>query len=69
MYIYNLKGYDTYLPILDDVGVAYTRETHSLMKCIKDTFIGAKNLWYPSNFVVEAIVFAWRFLSNLRLHT
>jgi hypothetical protein len=31
-------------PVLDDVGVAYTRETHSLMKCIKDTFIGAKNL-------------------------
>jgi hypothetical protein len=22
----------------DDIGVAYTRETHSLMKCIKDTF-------------------------------
>jgi hypothetical protein len=30
--------------ILDDVGVAYTRETHSLMKCIKETFIGAKNV-------------------------
>jgi hypothetical protein len=42
--ICNPKGYDTYLPILDDVGVAYTRETHSLMKCIKETFIGAKNL-------------------------
>ena len=31
-------------PFLDDVGVAYKRETHSLMKCIEDTFIGAKNL-------------------------
>jgi hypothetical protein len=29
---------------LDDVGVAYTRETHSLMKCVKETFIGAKNV-------------------------
>ncbi len=29
---------------VDDIGVAYTRETHSLMKCIEDTFIGAKNL-------------------------
>jgi hypothetical protein len=28
----NPKEYDTYLPILDDVGVAYTRETHSIMK-------------------------------------
>jgi hypothetical protein len=44
LYIYNLKGYDTYLPILDDVGVAYTREPHSLMKCIKETFVGAKNI-------------------------
>jgi hypothetical protein len=26
---------------LDEVGVAYTRETHSFMKCIKETFIGA----------------------------
>jgi hypothetical protein len=43
------KEYDTCLPILDDDGVAYTRETHSPMKCIKYTFIGAKNLWYPSN--------------------
>jgi hypothetical protein len=40
----HLQVLDTYLPFLDDVGVAYTRETHSLMKCIKDTFIGAKNL-------------------------
>ena len=35
--------------ILDDVGVEYTIETHSLIKCIKGTFIGAKNVWYPSN--------------------
>ena len=41
--ICNPKRCDTYLPILDDVGVAYTRETHSLMKCIEDIFIGAKN--------------------------
>jgi hypothetical protein len=44
LYICNPKGCDTYLPILNDVGVAYKRETHSLMKYIKDTFIGAKNL-------------------------
>jgi hypothetical protein len=30
--------------MFDGVEVAYTRETHSLMKCIKGTFIGAKNL-------------------------
>jgi hypothetical protein len=42
--ICNPKRCDTYLPMLNDVGVAYTRETHSLMKCIEDTFIGAKNL-------------------------
>ena len=39
------KKCDTYLPFLDDVGVAYTRETHSLMKCIEDTFIGAKKIF------------------------
>jgi hypothetical protein len=42
--ICNSKEYDTHLLILDDIGVAYTRETHSLMKCLKETFIGANNL-------------------------
>jgi hypothetical protein len=42
--ICNPKGCNTYLVILDDVGVAYTRETHSLMKSTKDIFSGAKNL-------------------------
>jgi hypothetical protein len=45
--ICNPKEYDTCLPVLDDFGVAYTRETHSLMKCIKDTFIGEKNFLIP----------------------
>jgi hypothetical protein len=31
-------------PILDDTGVAYTRETHSLTKCIKESFLGATDL-------------------------